>query len=136
MEGFRVLVLLALKHLFGMHFCPHCPDCSQSDSPCMDVFGSNATAAGGIFGRIDAMYGSIECQKSGSLHLHSQLFVQCYHQYTPLSELMRLNTALKCCGATPPTQHMLGALSTTNPWTGRRKRMRLKLSGLNTRTAT
>jgi len=57
----------------------------------MDIFGSNATAAGGIFGRIDAMYGSIECQKSGSLHLHSQLFVQCYHQYTPLSELMRLN---------------------------------------------
>ena len=90
-EGFRVLVLLALRHLFGMHFCPRCPDCSQSDSPCMDIFGSNATAAGGIFGRIDAMYGSIECQKSGSLHLHSQLFVQCYHQYTPLSELMRLN---------------------------------------------
>ena len=35
----------------------------------MDVFGSNAMAMGGIFGRIDSIYGSIECQKSGTLHL-------------------------------------------------------------------
>ena len=47
-------------------------------------------ATGGIFGRIDAVYGSIECQKSGALHLHLQAFVQCFHQFTPLAELLRL----------------------------------------------
>ena len=46
-------------------------------------------AEGGIFGRIDAGYTSIEAQKStGSLHAHSQLFVQCLHQNTPLAEVL------------------------------------------------
>ena len=89
-EGFRTLVLLALRHLFGVRYCHRCPDCAQSDNPCMDAFGSNAMATGGIFGRIDAVYGSIECQKSGALHLHLQAFVQCFHQFTPLAELLRL----------------------------------------------
>ena len=90
-EGFRTLVMLTLRHLFGVRYCPDCPNCAQSDHPCMDAFGSNATAKGGIFGRIDAIYGSIECQKSGSLHLHTQAFVQCYHQFKPLSELVTLS---------------------------------------------
>ena len=91
-EGFRTLVMLTLRHVFGVRYCPDCPNCAQSDRPCMDAFGSNATAKGGIFGRIDAIYGSIECQKSGSLHLHTQAFVQCYHQFTPLSELVTLSS--------------------------------------------
>ena len=57
-EGFRTLVMLTLRHLFGVRYCPDCPNCAQSDRPCMDAFGSNATAKGGIFGRIDAIYGS------------------------------------------------------------------------------
>ena len=57
----------------------------------MDAFGSNATATGGVFGRIDAVFGAIECQKCGTLHLHLQAFVQCYHQFTPLTELIRLD---------------------------------------------
>ncbi|CAJ1386507.1 unnamed protein product [Effrenium voratum] len=89
-EGFRVLVLLALRHLLGVRFCPRCPDCAASDSPCADAFGSNATATGGVLGRVDAVYGSIECQKAGSLHGHFQVFVQCFHQHTPLSQLMKL----------------------------------------------
>ena len=56
----------------------------------MDAFGSNAAAAGGIFGRVDSIYGSIECQRSGALHVHMQVFIECYHQFTPLSELLRL----------------------------------------------
>ena len=56
----------------------------------MDAFGSNATAKGGIFGRIDSVYGAIECQKSGTLHVHIQAFVQCYHQFTPLVDLLKL----------------------------------------------
>ena len=90
-EGFRTLVMLTLRHLFGVRYCPDCPNCARSDRPCMDAFGSNATAKGGIFGRIDAIYGAIECQKSGSLHLHTQAFVQCYHQFRPLSELVTLS---------------------------------------------
>ena len=58
-------------------------------TPCQDLFGSSATAEGGVFGRIDAGYTSIEAQKStGSLHAHSQLFVQCLHQHTPLREVL------------------------------------------------
>ncbi|CAJ1413214.1 unnamed protein product, partial [Effrenium voratum] len=36
-EGFRVLVLLALRRLLGVRFCPRCPDCAASDSPCADA---------------------------------------------------------------------------------------------------
>ena len=54
-------------------------------------------AEGGIFGRIDAGYTSIEAQKStGSLHAHSQLFVQCLHQHIGLAELMESLTKSKC----------------------------------------
>jgi hypothetical protein len=42
---------------------------------------------GGIFGRADAIFGSIECQKAGALHLHAQVFVQCIHQHRPLQEV-------------------------------------------------
>ena len=86
-EGFWALVQLALRHLFGVRWCPNCPHCAKSKTPCMDAFGSNATATGGILGRVDAVFGSIECQKSGTLHVHFQIFLQCFHQYTPLSKL-------------------------------------------------
>ena len=43
-----------------------------------------------MVGRCDAGYTSIEAQKSkGSLHAHSQIFVQCLHQHTPLAEIMQ-----------------------------------------------
>lgn len=90
-EGFHTLVLLALRHLFGIRYCRNCPDCAQSDAPCTDAFGSNATAMGGIFGRVDAIYGSLECQKSGNFHIHLQALVQCYHQFTSLQDLQNLS---------------------------------------------
>ena len=88
-EGFQTLVLLTLRHLFGARYCRRCPDCAQSDRPCMDTFGSNAMAMGGVFGRVDAVYGSLETQKSGPLHIHFQIFIQCYHQFHTLAELQR-----------------------------------------------
>ena len=89
-EGFRVMVQLTLQHLFGMNFCQDCPNCSMSAQPCQDVFGSSAISEGGIFGRVDAVYMSIEAQKStGSLHAHSHLFVQCLHQHTSLRDILR-----------------------------------------------
>ncbi|CAJ1402349.1 unnamed protein product [Effrenium voratum] len=66
-EGFRTLVLLTLRHLLGVRFCPRCPNCATSGQPCSDAFGSNAVAGGGVLGRVDAVFGSIECQKSGML---------------------------------------------------------------------
>ena len=90
-EGFRVMVLLAYKYLFGMRVCLQCPYCNHDEmsSPCQDWFGSNAESEGGIFGRIDAGYSSFEAQKStGALHAHSQLFVQCLHQHEPLSQVL------------------------------------------------
>ena len=91
-DGFRLMVLLAYEHLFGMRVCPNCPHCNHDDhgSPCQDCFGSNAKPEGGVFGRVDAGYTSIEAQKStGALHAHSQLFVQCLHQHEPLSEVLK-----------------------------------------------
>ena len=53
------------------------------------MFGSNATAEGGIFGCVDAVYTSIEAQKStGNLHARSHVFVQCLHQHTNIYEII------------------------------------------------
>ena len=62
-DGFRVLVLLAYRHLFGMRVCSRCPDCNNGNNstPCQDMFGSSASPEGGIFGRIDAGFTST-CQ--------------------------------------------------------------------------
>jgi len=80
-DSFRTQMLLLMEHLFGVRCCPKCPDCNfgqgKRHAPCQDFEGSNATPVGGIFGRVDAIYGSIEAQKSaGALHLHMQVFVQ------------------------------------------------------------
>ena len=40
---------------------------------------------------MDAVYTSIEAQKStGSLHAHSQVFVQCLHQHTSIYDLLQI----------------------------------------------
>jgi len=65
----------------------------KTGCPCQDLFGSNAHPEGGIFGRIDAGFTSVEAQKStGSLHAHSLLWLQCLHQHTPLAEIF-VNTS-------------------------------------------
>ena len=90
-DGFQTLALLLLKHIFGLHMCPQCPECATTWHPCIDTAGSSATVVGGVFGRVDAAYISIEAQKStGSLHAHCQVFVQCLHQHTPLAEIFQL----------------------------------------------
>ena len=35
-DGFWALVQLALRHLFGVRWCPNCPHCAKSKAPCMD----------------------------------------------------------------------------------------------------
>ena len=94
-EGFQTLVLLALKHIFGVRYCPDCPHCAVTGAPCTDAFGSNAAPTGGVFGRVDAVYGSIECQKSGSLHLHFQAEITEF----PDSRLLELLRKYSCYNA-------------------------------------
>ncbi len=95
-NGFRAIVLLTFKLLFGMRVCQRCPDCNFDKKEneivgCQDVLGSNASPEGGIFGRLDAVYVSIEAQQSsGALHAHCKLFLQCLHQHNPLQHLMAL----------------------------------------------
>ena len=90
-DGFRTLLQLLLQHVFGLNFCAKCPDCEHLGTPCMDEAGSNANLMGGVFGRMEAVYVTIEAQKStGSLHGHMQCFVQCLHQHTPLTEIFAL----------------------------------------------
>ena len=92
MDGFRVACSITYEYLWGMRVCAFCPDCNNGDfsNPCQDIFGSNATPEGGGIGRVDAGYTSSEAQKSkGALHAHSQLFVQCLHQHTPLVEVLQ-----------------------------------------------
>ena len=38
-DGFRIMVLLAYEHLFGMRVCPNCPHCNHDEavSPCQDL---------------------------------------------------------------------------------------------------
>ena len=72
-DGFRTICLLAIRHLFGIRVCSRCPDCSNSSNPgatpCQDVFGSNATPEGGIFGRVDGIVMFIEAQKSAGSYM-------------------------------------------------------------------
>ena len=88
-DGFRMLMSLALRHLFGVRFCSRCPECNRrSSGQCQDALGSGASATGGVFGRVDAVYVAIEAQKStGSLHGHTQVFIQCLHQHNSLTEV-------------------------------------------------
>ena len=75
-DGFKMLVMVTYEYLFGMRVCIFCPDCNavSNGCPCQDLFGSNAHAEGGIFGRIDAGFASVGAPKpTGSLHAQSAL---------------------------------------------------------------
>ena len=90
-DGFRVMMLLVMRHLFGLNVCLNCPRCNCQGSPCQDVDGSSAATPGGVFGRCDAAYLAIEFQKSAvSPHGQIQLFVQCLHQHETLQDIFAL----------------------------------------------
>ena len=61
-DGFRVIMYLALEYLVGIRICDKCPDCNngENNTPCQDLFGSSATPEGGVFGRADGVCISIE----------------------------------------------------------------------------
>ena len=88
LHAFWVNIRVVLPALYGYRMCPDCPKCVESEKPCMDEFGSNATPMGGSGGRCDAAVGAVEAQKAeGVLHLHAFLFFQSAHQFHTLHEI-------------------------------------------------
>ena len=88
-NAFFIQIRTVLATMLGVRMCPYCPHCnSDSTRPCQDALGSNAEAMGGIAGRVDAIVGAVEAQKStGSLHFHYFMYVQRVHQYGTLKEI-------------------------------------------------
>ena len=70
-NAFFVQIRTVLATMLGVRMCPRCPHCNMSSAPCQDALGSNAEAMGGIAGRVDALFGAVEAQKTtGGLHYH------------------------------------------------------------------
>ena len=89
-DAFSVLVRVVLARLLGIRMCPDCPHCNKGSQGCQDAFGSSAEPQGGIFGRCDAIFGGVETQKSGALHLHLIAFLQRVHQHCTLMEIAQM----------------------------------------------
>ncbi len=88
LQAFETHIKTVLPLLYGYRMCPDCPHCVETERPCMDVFGSNATPMGGSAGRCDAVVGAVEAQKAeGVLHIHMFLFFQMLHQQMTLLEI-------------------------------------------------
>ena len=87
-NAFFVQIRTVLATMLGVRMCPNCPHCSETKWPCQDALGSSAEAMGGIAGRVDALFGAVEAQKTtGGLHYHFFMFVQRLHQYATLKEI-------------------------------------------------
>merc|ERR1712025_477333 len=88
LHAFEANIGTILPLLYGYRMCPDCPHCIETECPCKDVFGSNATPMGGSAGRCDDVVGAIEAQKAeGVLHIHMFLFFQMLHQHMTLAEI-------------------------------------------------
>ena len=91
LQAFWVNICVILPNLYGYRMCPNCPNCAESEKPCMDTFGSNATPMGGSAERGDATIGAIEAQKAeGVLHMHAFIFFQAAHQFKTLHEISNM----------------------------------------------
>jgi len=89
-DAFTILIRVVLAKLLGMRMCPDCPHCNKGKHPCQDAFGCNAEPQGGICGRCDALFGAVETQRSGTLHLHFFVFLQRAHQHKTLKEIAEM----------------------------------------------
>jgi len=87
-NAFFVQIRTVLATMLGVRMCPRCPHCSETEWPCQDALGSSAELMGGIAGRVDALFGAVEAQKTtGALHYHFFMFVQRLHQFATLKEI-------------------------------------------------
>ena len=87
-NAFFIQIPTVLATMLGVRMCPRYPQCSDTATPCQDHLGSSAEAMGSIAGRVDALFGAVEAQKtSGGLHYHFFMFVQRLHQFATLKEV-------------------------------------------------
>ena len=86
-DSFSVYCRIILARLLGVRMCPECPHCNMGSNPCQDMYGSNAEPQGGVFGRVDALFGGTEAQKAGALHLHAFAYIQRAHQHKTIKEI-------------------------------------------------
>lgn len=63
-NAFSVQIRTVLATMLGIRMRSTCPHCADSATPCQDALGSNAEPMGGIAGRVDAMFGAMEAQKT------------------------------------------------------------------------
>lgn len=83
-----VQVRKLLAAVVGIRMCPQCLHCAFSVEPCQDSLGSSAELMGHSVGRVGALLGAVEAQKSnGSLHLHFKFIVQCSRQFESLKDI-------------------------------------------------
>ena len=83
-NAFFVQIRTVLATMLGVRMCPRCPHCSQSETPCQDALGSNAEVMGGTAGRVDALFGAVEAQKTtGGLHYHFSCLCSGCTNYPP-----------------------------------------------------
>jgi hypothetical protein len=86
-DAFQVYSRTVLPRLLGIRMCPECPHCNIGSTPCQDRYGSNAEPQGGVFGRVDQIFGGVEAQRAGALHLHAFAYIQRAHQHKTLKDI-------------------------------------------------
>lgn len=95
-NAFFVQIRVILATVLGIRMCRHCPHCARSGNPCQDALGSSAEIMGGLAGRADALFGTVECQKSTcSLHYRFFVFIQRLHQFASVKEIGELLEAMQ-----------------------------------------
>ena len=89
-QAFRVAVNVLLGRLLGIRLCHQCGVASKNLHPlcrCTNIFGSNASPMGGIFGITVALFGAIENQHLGTLHFHGFAYLANMYQQNSMSTI-------------------------------------------------
>ena len=84
-DGFRMMVMLTLQHLFGVRFCPNCPDCNVGSCSCQVFFWT-------AMPRLRERFLAVSTRRSSPSTLKNLLgvlFIQCLHQHTSLHENLK-----------------------------------------------
>ena len=88
-NGFRTLVQLVLRTMFGVRVCSDCP-ARSAKCACQDRFGSVSNVEGGVFGLVEAYAASIEAQLAGWLHTHILIWLSWVYQHHTMYEIAKM----------------------------------------------
>ena len=88
-DGFRTMVQLVLRTMFGVRVCSDCP-ARSGKCACQDRFGSVSNVDGGVFGMVEAYAASIEAQLAGWLHTHILIYLSWIFQHMTMIEIAKM----------------------------------------------